>query len=130
MTTDYITEYDDLLDYIRPSEPVKAPVTPPATPKLARVRPLVARIKVYFFRGWAYAQLPAIGLTAAYALEAKFGIPFRYSITFGIILCIIVGAFDFTHGIAREENNLAWDLTPRAMKVCDDIAEIKEMLKK
>lgn len=85
----------------------------------------LAKTKIYFFRGWSYAQLPAIGITAAYTLEAKFGIPFLYSVFLGVAFCVAVGAIDYKHGIAPDENNLTWDLTPRARNLCNDIEEIK-----
>jgi len=88
----------------------------------------LATAKVYFFRGWSYAQLPAIGISAAYALEAKYGIPFLFSAVIGIVSCVIIGAVDYSHGIARNENNLAWELTPVAKKLCKDVEEIKNVL--
>lgn len=90
------------------------------------MRTNIAKIKVYFFRGWSYAQLPAIGISAAYALEAKFGIPFALSAIAGGIVCIAIGAVDYRNGIAFAENNLAWELTPVASKLCKDVQEIKD----
>lgn len=90
----------------------------------------LATMKVYFFRGWSYAQLPAIGISAAYALEARFGVPFSASIIAGIIVCVAIGALDYSHGIARNENNLAWELTPVAIQLCRDVKEIKDAVNK
>jgi len=84
----------------------------------------LAKTKIYFFRGWSYAQLPAIGVSAAYALESKFGIPFLYSVVIGIVICIVIGAIDYSHGIAKNENDLSWELTPKADKLCNDVEEL------
>jgi hypothetical protein len=86
--------------------------------------------KVYFLRGWQYLSMPAIGISTAYALEVRFGISFWISGITGAIACLALGAIDYKYGIAKHENNLAWDLAPRAVEVCNDIKEIKEMLKK
>jgi hypothetical protein len=92
------------------------------------MKPILAKLKVFFFRGWSYAQLPAIGISAAYALETKFGIPFLWSAVIGVLLCVIVGSVDYSHGIAKNENDLSWELAPKANKLCNDMEEVNAKL--
>lgn len=86
--------------------------------------------KIYFLRGWQYLSMPAIGISTAYALETRFGISFWISGIAGAIACLTIGAIDYKYGIAKHENDLAWALTPRAVRLCKDIEEIKKELQR
>lgn len=94
------------------------------------MRKELATLKIYFFKGWQYAQLPAIGVSAAYALEQKYGIPFVYSIILGVIVCVGIGAFDYWKGIARPENDLGWTLTPCAIRLLRQVDGIENDMKR
>jgi hypothetical protein len=94
------------------------------------MKPELALQKVYFLRGWQYLSMPAIGISTAYALEARFGISFWISGIAGAIACLALGAIDYKYGIAKHENDLAWMLCPKAIELQNDIKEIKEMLRR